>query len=300
VTIVSHDEIAGQVLELWESGGLPRGDLPGWPSVNHLYSVALGQWTLITGWPGSGKSEWLDAVMVNLAKTDRWRFVIFSPENWPLALHHSKIIEKYCGKPFNPGPTERVDLEDLEIAEKWISGKFFFAKPNKPDIFSILEESNKFASKAGEGYHKLGVVLDPWNHLEHHRPHGMSETEYVSQTLSEIIRWVRERDCHLWLVAHPSKLQRTKEGSLPIPTPHDISGSVHFWNKADNCIAIARDQKDYTKQEVDVHVQKIRFKHIGRVGLTQLLYDRVTGRYSEPPKDNVVDLKSRAAGVQDF
>jgi hypothetical protein len=89
----------------------------------------------------------------------------------------------------------------------------------------------------------------------------------VSEILSEIIRWVRERNCHLWLVAHPSKMQKNKDGKLPIPTPHDVSGSAHFWNKADNCITVSRNQSDYTDPEVQIHVQKVRFKHIGHIGV---------------------------------
>lgn len=294
--IVPHDQIVAEVKALHEAGGLPKGSPTGWASVDELYTVGKGQWTLITGTPGSGKSEWLDAVMVNLAKRDEWYFVIYSPENWPLALHHSKIIEKYIGKPFNPGPTQRMGIEEVEEAEEWMRGKFLFAKPTKPDIISILNEANKYA---GLSLRKFGIVIDPWNQLEHHRPQALSETEYVSQTLTEIINWVRERECHLWLVAHPSKMQKNKDGKLPIPTPHDVSGSAHFWNKADNCVTIWRDQSDYQKQEVQVHVQKIRFKHIGRIGVTTLLYDRVTGRYSEEPRAKVIDMKSRSVG-QDF
>ena len=292
--IVSHEEIRTQVSELYKAGGLPKGADVGWPSVSSLYSVGLGQWTLITGTPGSGKSEWLDAVMVNLAKQGGWHFVIYSPENWPLALHHSKIIEKYLGKPFNPGPTPRLSEDELDEAEEWMAGKFHFAKPDSPSIVDILNEASRFASM---NTRKCGIVIDPWNQLEHYRPAGMSETEYVSQTLSEVITWVRERNCHLWLVAHPSKMQRNKEGKLPVPTPHDVSGSAHFWNKADNCITVWRDQSDYQKQEVDIHVQKVRFKHIGRVGLATILYDRVTGRYFERPKADVIDMKGRSAGV---
>ena len=295
--IVSHDEIKAEVAKLYESGGLPKGDGTGWKCIDDLYTVGLCQWTLLTGMPGSGKSEWLDAMMVNLAKKGGWKFVIFSPENWPLALHHSKIIEKYVGKPFNPGPTDRLTPDDLEKAEEWMRGKFYFAKPPKPNIVSILNEANRIADEANLPSHKTGIVIDPWNQLEHHRTPGFSETEYVSSALSEVIQWVRERGCHLWLVAHPSKLQRNKEGKLPVPTPHDVSGSAHFWNKADNCITVWRDQADYQNQDVHIHVQKVRFKHIGRIGVSILKYDRVTGRYNEPPKAEVVDIKSRSSGV---
>jgi twinkle protein len=82
-------------------------------------------------------------------------------------------------------------------------------------------------------------------------------------------------------VAHPAKMQKNKDGTLPVPTPHDVSGSAHFWNKADNCITVWRDLSDYKRQQVDVHVQKVRFKHIGRIGVAEIMYDRVTGRYSE-------------------
>ena len=276
--IIPYAQIAAEVKDLYEAGGLPKGIPVGWPSVNELYTVALHQWTLITGTPGSGKSEFLDAVMVNLAKNGDWHFVIYSPENWPLALHHSKIIEKYIGKPFNPGMTPRLDEVDLDAAQEWMRGKFHFAKPNRPDIVSILDEANDFACMATR---HCGIVIDPWNQLEHYRPPGMSETEYVSQVLSQVITWVRERNCHLWLVAHPAKMQKNKDGKLPIPTPHDVSGSAHFWNKADNCITVWRDQSDYQNQDVQIHVQKIRFRHIGRIGLATFSYDRITGRYSE-------------------
>ncbi len=61
-----------------------------------------------------------------------------------------------------------------------------------------------------------------------------------------------------------------------------ISGSQHWWNKADCAITVWRDMENLDRAEVDVHIQKIRFKHIGKPGLVSLTYDRITGRYSEP------------------
>jgi twinkle protein len=292
--IVNHDEIKAKVLDLWKSGGLPKGSSTGWPSLDKFYTVGLGQWTCVTGSPNSGKSEWLDALLVNLAMRENWKFFIFSPENWPLALHHAKIIEKYIGKPFNPGPTPRMDEDDVEAAEEWMRGKFWFAKPERPDIVSIVSEAVNCASLSGN--YKLGIVVDPWNQLEHYRPSNMTETEYISQTLSTVIDLVRQHNVHLWLVAHPAKMQPDKDGKHRVPTPRDIAGSAHFWNKADNCVTVYRDfLKD--SNEVEVHVQKCRFKHIGRIGLATLAYDRVTGRYSGIPDLNVVrDYKMATAG----
>lgn len=281
--IVSHADMRERVMKLYDSGGLPRGTPTGWPSLDPLYTVGLGQWTVITGNPNSGKSEWLDALMVNLAKREWWKFLIYSPENWPLELHYSKIIEKYIGKPFTPGPTERMDREEVDGALEWMLGKFYFAKMNTPDMQSVLiEAENHTRSYTEQAPWKCGIVVDPWNTLEHHVPQGMTLTQYVSRTLTLVTECVREQNSHLWLVAHPAKMPRMKDGTYPVPTPRDISDSAHFWNKADNCITVHRDQVEGS-QAVEIHVQKVRFKHIGRIGLGELIYDKVTGRYHEKP-----------------
>jgi len=90
------------------------------------------------------------------------------------------------------------------------------------------------------------------------------------------------------VVAHPSKLLRGADGKRPVPTPYDIAGSAHWYNKADNIITVHRDQLEPRDQRVQIHVQKVRFKHMGRIGLAELMYDRVTGRYHERPPVHVV------------
>jgi twinkle protein len=276
--IVPHEEISDRVKALWHAGGLPKGDPTGWPSLDKLYTVGLAQWTCVTGTPNSGKSEFIDALMVNLARKGNWKFWIYSPENHPLELHHAKILEKLIGKPFNPGPNERISEEELDKAEHWMKGRFMFCKPDRPDILTILDEEG--GAMRHSATIKTGVVIDPWNQLEHHRPSNLTETEYISQTLSHVIERVREYNIHLWLIAHPAKMQRDKNGHYPIPTPRDIAGSAHFWNKADNCLTVHRDQVEGSS-DVEIHCQKIRFKHIGKIGFTTLVYDRVTGRYRE-------------------
>jgi twinkle protein len=134
VTIISFDEIAEQVRQVYRDGGLPRGESTGWPTVDNLYTVRSRSVDAHYRNTWQRQVEFLDALMVNLAKQGAWHFVIFSPENWPLALHHAKIIEKYIGKPFNPGVTPRLTEEELEEAQSWMAGKFHFAKPERPDI----------------------------------------------------------------------------------------------------------------------------------------------------------------------
>ena len=50
--------------------------------------------------------------MVNLAKDEGWNIGLFSPENFPLEYHASKLMEKYVGKPFSDGFKTRMTREE--------------------------------------------------------------------------------------------------------------------------------------------------------------------------------------------
>lgn len=278
-----------RVADLWEQG-LPPGSKTGWLGVDKHYTVAPGQFTVITGWPGSGKSEWLDALLMNLARQG-WRFCLFSPENYPPEIHVSKLLEKFVGKPFGTGPTERMTQDEVTEAMTEINDWFSFIVPSATTeqtnftIEQILEaaESQFRSTRLWHGKENpIGLVIDPWNELEHLRPQHMSETEYVSATLSAVRSWARLHRVHVWIVAHPQKLRRDDTGKLPVPRPDAISGSIHWWNKADNAITVWRTMDDIPNQDVSIYVWKVRFKHIGRPGEIHLSYDRITGRYHMP------------------
>lgn len=280
--VKSHVELLSELEQLWRDGGLPSGDKTGWPSVDKFYTVAPGQMTILTGWPSSGKSEWLDAMLIHLLRQD-WRVSVFSPENQPLKVHMTKSLEKITGKPFNPGPTERMTIEELRDASiKQLSGHISYIEAPEEGsrtAANVIDAATPWlANFVGK---KRGLVIDPWNELEHWRPQGLSETEYISQQLSFVRNWARKNAIHVWIVAHPQKM-RKEDGTLPVPRPDMIAGSQHWWNKADNAITVWRNMSDPDDPNVDIHIQKVRFKHIGRPGIASLRYDRVTGRYFEP------------------
>jgi hypothetical protein len=59
--------------------------------------VVPGELTIVTGLSNSGKSEWLDALTVNLAEQYGWRFAMCSLEN-TVTEHGRKLMEKYTRK----------------------------------------------------------------------------------------------------------------------------------------------------------------------------------------------------------
>lgn len=272
--IFSISDIEPQIDALYAMGS-PRGESTGWPTVDHHYTVRTGEFTVVTGIPGHGKSEWCDALMMNLTHKG-WAFAIFSPENQPLERHFVKLAEKFIEKPFFPGYHQRIDKLELGAAKRYLEDSFTFILP--PDdsltVDGILNLAKIVILKKGV----KGIVIDPWNEIDHTRPSNLTETEYISSSLTKIRRFARQYGVHVWLVAHPTKLRKMDDGKYPPPTPYDISGSAAWRNKADNCITIYRH---IDSNQVEIHIQKIRFKEIGEIGMVALGYNRLNGRYKE-------------------
>lgn len=266
-----------QVLALYR-GGRRRGISTGWPAVDEFMTIRPGELSVVTGIPGSGKSEFVDALMMNLARTDGWRFALCSFEN-PPDEHLAKLAEKHAAAPFSDGPRMRMSEHDLRRALAWLKEHFCLirAEDESPTIDWILEK----AKAAVMRYGIKGLVIDPYNEIEHKRTAGMTETEYVSAILSKVKRFAQAHGVHVWFVAHPQKMQRDKEtGKIPVPTLYEISGSAHFVNKADLGVVVSRDWAEGST-DVEIHVKKVRFKAVGRTGIAKLSYDRATGIYTE-------------------
>jgi twinkle protein len=273
-----------QIKQLYEDG-MKRGALSGWGCLNEFINFSTGQWTVVTGIPGHGKSEFLDALMVNLAHNYGWKFAIFSPENQPLAMHFQKLSEKYIGKPF--WGKARMEKSDLAKSARWIDERFSFVlpEPEHMSVDSILDLAKTAVNRNGI----KGLVIDPWNELDHSRSVMLTETEYISQCLSKIRRFARDHNVHVFLVAHPTKLKKEKDDSgkmvyMP-PTPYDISGSSHWRNKADNAITVFRVDGAENSSRVQIHVQKVRFKNNGKIGIGELKYEYMTGRFIDPESE---------------
>lgn len=269
-----------QIRRLYENG-VARGIKTGWNCVDEFINFSEGQWTVVTGIPGHGKSEWLDALMVNLSFKYGWTFAVFSPENQPLEMHFQKLAEKYIGKPFFGN--QRMDKTELAKAARWIDERFSFVLPEAENmsVDSVLSLAKVAVSRKGI----KGVVIDPWNELDHSRLPNLTETEYISQCLSKIRRFARDNNVHVFLVAHPTKLKKEKDASgnmvyMP-PTPYDISGSSHWRNKADNAITVFRPNVMDQSSTVQIHIQKVRFKNNGKPGIAELKYEYLTGRFNE-------------------
>lgn len=275
--IYRASDFQDEILAYYDHGG-SRGASTGWRNVDELYTVRPGELCVVTASPGSGKSEWIDAVMMNLATAHGWRFGLCSFEN-PKAVHAHKLASKFYRMPYRPGPAPhitRAEMERFTAPGGWLSRHFVWmaAEDDATTFDWILEKARAMVLRDGI----KGLVIDPYNEIEHQRDKNQTETEYVSSILSKAKRFAQNHGVHVWFVAHPAKLKREADGAIPVPSLYDISGSANWVNKADVGLVIHRDMKS---EYVDLHFKKIRFKDTGKVGEATLRYDYLTGTYSE-------------------
>ena len=275
------NDVKDELLSLFEKG-LQKGATLDMGDLDDLLSVEVGRLMIVTGIPGDGKSEFLDEMAVRFSLKYDWRCAWFSPENFPVTLHHPKLIEKLIGKRFMKGLMKPIEFES---AVGYLSHNFFDILPEEGyRVDTILEKAETLVRRKGIRV----FILDPYNCLEHQIPSGQSETQYISEFLEKLRSFARRKQVLVILAAHPTKMKRdplTKQ--FPVPTMYDISGSAAFFNKADFGLAIERDR---TRGVTRVHVQKVKFRHLGQPGIASFQYNTCCGRFVPMQESKTLDI----------
>ena len=283
--------------EVYQSGWR-RGVTIGHPDFDRICSFETKRLCVITGIPGSGKSEWIDEMAERLNIRYNWRFAYFSPENAPLAYHGAKLVEKFTGKRFG---SKTMPLDEYTEAKERLERDFSFIAPT--DNFrldNILDKARVLVRRRGIRC----LVIDPYNRIESEMG-NRSETLYISQMLDKLTNFAQLNDVLVVLMAHPTKLQRDKQtGQVQRPTLYDISGSANFYNKCDFGIVVHRDR---TENTTTVSVQKVKFRHLGEPGDALFRYNLRNGRYTpykvgdtQTAWDDTNHLREGIAEVPDY
>ena len=269
-------------LELLFEKGLQKGAVLGMGELDDLLSLEVGRLMIVTGIPGDGKSEFLDEMAVRLSLHYDWRCAWFSPENFPVTLHHPKLIEKLIGKRFLKG---LISPMEFDAAVGYLSHNFFDILPEEGyRVDTILNKAEALVRRKGIRV----FILDPYNCLEHQIPTGQSETQYIGEFLEKLRSFARRRQVLVILAAHPTKMKKDPLAKkFPVPTMYDISGSAAFFNKADFGIAIERAR---TQGVTRVHVQKVKFRHLGQPGVASFEYNTHNGRFVNFEEGKTADL----------
>lgn len=251
--------------------GLPQGAKTGDPQVDSHIGFMPGELTVVTGIPGHGKSIYLDQLALGLVINSDWKFGICSPESHPMAFYFTRLIKRLTGKKFS---RNNISQSELDQTLKWLESKFFMVMPPTGyKLDEILSRARSLVSRKGIN----ALILDPWNRIESEMPSGMNEGKYIATCLIKIIEFAQRSGVHVFLVAHPTKMQKEKDGiNFMVPNLYSISGSAHFFNMTHNGMTVFRN---YTSEKTEVHIQKVKWEHLGRVGLLEYTYNPDNARF---------------------
>ena len=269
--ISEADKFKQSIEDLYAKGN-GRGISTGYPSLDEIYTVGPSQLTVVTGYPSSGKSNFVDQMMVNLARDNDWKFVVCSFENQP-ETHIVRLMEIYTQMRFHDG-RDRMDAATRDRAFKWVNDHFIFMDTNGEEpstLDSILERARASVKRMGV----RGMVIDPYNYIDMTRK-DVAETEAISNMLTKVRKFCMAHEVHCWFVAHPAKMTRSGNDQ-PRPDGMSISGSMAWWAKTDCGITVHRGQGAV----VEIAVWKCRYRWIGSQGETSLLYNKTAGVYTE-------------------
>lgn len=267
----TENDIDGDLRVIFENG-LGSGANTGWANLDACCTFELGRLAIVTGVPGSGKSEFTDELVLRLNLINGWKIGYFSPENVPLAYHLTKLAEKLVGRRFqkNQGLSE----SDYQAVTDYLETNVTHICPDGDATpKAILSKCRELLIRKGTKV----FVLDPLNCFDHTPKPNQSETQYLSWFLNQLTKFAHRYHCLIILVAHPRKMNRdVYTGKTHRPEMYDINGSADFYNKADFGLVIDRDDDAGL---VRVYVDKVKFKNLGCRSVVAFNYDLVSGRY---------------------
>lgn len=269
--------------------GIKPGKIIGLDEIDQYCTWELGRLAVVTGIPSSGKSEFVDFIIARLNLLYGWKAAYFTPENYPLQLHYAKMHEKFSGNKFR----QENDQTDFHSIYEYVKDNFFYIL-NEEDLTveSVIKSATSYVRQKGI---KI-LVVDPYNRLDHQMARE-TETQYISRFLDILTNFARFNNVLVFLVAHPTKMQNGE-----IPTLYSISGSAHFYNKTDYGFTVhrQRDEANVMTNSVEIYWQKIKFKHMGKQGVSSLEYNFYNGRFDTKGNSDNTDWLSNAPVDVDF
>ena len=107
--VTTFKDIEGEVKDFVKNGFKP-GYQVGLSNFDEIFSTYTSQFITVTGIPSSGKSDFVDQMVVGYNKNYGWKTGFASPENSPNYLHAHKLMRKCWG--------DMPNIEDIDT-DKW-------------------------------------------------------------------------------------------------------------------------------------------------------------------------------------
>jgi twinkle protein len=253
--VTTFKDIENEVTDFVTNGFKPGYQI-GIENFDNIFSTYTGQFITVTGIPSSGKSDFVDQMVVGYNALYGWKTAFASPENAPTYLHAHKIMRKV----WQDMPTKSDIGSDKwnQVAEH-VNDNFFFIDMEKYSLESVLRKGAELVKRKGIKC----LVIDPFNKVRDIDAKTEDVNRYTMEYLTKIEVFAKKYDVLVIVVAHPTKMYKDKDGKIEEPTMYNIKGGGEWYDASYHGLLIHRD---YEQKTVKAKVLKVKFQNLGENG----------------------------------
>ena len=252
--VTTFRDIEDEVTDFVRNGFKP-GFQVGLQNFDEIFSTYTGQFITVTGIPSSGKSDFVDQMVVGYNSNYGWKTAFASPENQPTYLHAHKLMRKtWQGMP----KSSDIGGDRWNQIADHCNSNYFHIDMERYTLESVLKKGAELVKRKGIKC----LVIDPFNKV---RDVGGSDdvNRYTMEYLQKIEIFAKKYDVLVFIVAHPTKMYKDKDGKIEEPTMYNIKGGGEWYDASYHGILVHRD---YQAKTVKAKVLKVKFQNLGENG----------------------------------
>ena len=236
--------------------GFKPGFQIGIKNFDEIFSTYTGQFITVTGIPSSGKSDFVDQMVVGYNNNYGWKTAYASPENQPVYLHAHKLMRKHWQDMPRVGD---IGNDKWQQVTEHVNDNYFFIDMDKYSLESVLRKGAELVKRKGIKC----LVLDPFNKIRDTEAKSDDVNRYTMDYLAKIEAFCKKYDVLTFIVAHPTKMYKGQDGKIEEPTMYNIKGGGEWYDASYHGLLVHRD---YDAKTTKVKVLKVKFQNLGENG----------------------------------
>ena len=236
--------------------GFKPGFQIGIKNFDEIFSTYTGQFITVTGIPSSGKSDFVDQMVVGYNNNYGWKTAYASPENQPVYLHAHKLMRKHWQDMPRVGD---IGGDKWQQVSNHVNDNYFFIDMDKYSLESVLRKGAELVKRKGIKC----LVLDPFNKIRDVDAKSDDVNRYTMDYLAKIEAFCKKYDVLTFIVAHPTKMYKGQDGKIEEPTMYNIKGGGEWYDASYHGLLVHRD---YEAKTTKVKVLKVKFQNLGQNG----------------------------------
>jgi len=253
--VTTLKDIEDEITDFVKNGFKPGYQI-GIPNFDDIFSTYTGQFITVTGIPSSGKSDFVDQMVVGYNQRYEWKTAFASPENAPTYLHAHKLMRKV----WQDMPSRNdIGTEKWNQVAEHVNDNFFFIDMERYTLESVLRKGAELVKRKGIKC----LVIDPFNKIRDVDCKTEDVNRYTMEYLTKIETFAKKYDVLVFIVAHPTKMYRDKDGNIEEPTMYNIKGGGEWYDASYHGILVHRN---YEEKTVKAKILKVKFQNLGENG----------------------------------